>query len=274
MRTAAKVFFVATAAVGCLAFATLAINCGGSSGERPGGSGGTTSTGGAGNGGTTGGGGAIGTGGTTTAGSTTTAGLNCASPVVPANVSNGGVTDFTDYTAQGKWGSSTGLYGAVYAYPGTKGSTLKSAVEGTPKGLHLTGSVMANDYSGGGLSFYVCATVASFTQVRFDIVGTSPGCDLELQIQTFDQRPTTQTPAGGCNSATTSCYGFPVVKKVAVPSATSATITTPLASFSTWSATNAAQVVGLQWQFTGTLLDPDASVGCPIDVTITNIKFQ
>ena len=37
--------------------------------------------------------------------------------------------------------------------------------------------------------------------------------------------------------------------------------------------TTAAEVVGLQWQFTGTQLDPDASAGCPIDVTITGIKF-
>jgi hypothetical protein len=32
-------------------------------------------------------------------------------------------------------------------------------------------------------------------------------------------------------------------------------------------------VVGIQWQFTGTNVDPDAGAGCPIDVTITGIKF-
>lgn len=182
------------------------------------------------------------------------------------------MTDFSDYsTTTGKWGSPTGIYGAIYSYGGANTSTtMKATVEGTPKGLHLTGSVMSSDWGGGGVSFNVCSTVASFTQVQFSLVGTSPGCDLELQIQTFDQRPTTQVPAGGC---TANCYGFPVVKKVAVPSATSATITTPLSSFSNWSTANANQVVGLQWQFTGTQLDPDAGVGCPIDVTIGNIKF-
>ena len=50
-------------------------------------------------------------------------------------------------------------------------------------------------------------------------------------------------------------------------------ITTPLADFTKWSAVNAAQVVGLQWQFTGTSVGPDAGAACPIDVTITGIKF-
>jgi hypothetical protein len=47
-----------------------------------------------------------------------------------------------------------------------------------------------------------------------------------------------------------------------------------LSDFSGWStATSANQVVGLQWQFTGTQLDPDAGPGCPVDVTITDVKF-
>lgn len=35
----------------------------------------------------------------------------------------------------------------------------------------------------------------------------------------------------------------------------------------------ANQVVGMQRQFTGTGIDGDAGVGCPIDATVTNIKF-
>jgi hypothetical protein len=33
------------------------------------------------------------------------------------------------------------------------------------------------------------------------------------------------------------------------------------------------QVVGMQWQFAGTNVDPDASASCPIDVNITDMKF-
>jgi hypothetical protein len=53
-----------------------------------------------------------------------------------------------------------------------------------------------------------------------------------------------------------------------------------LSDVQNWSAANAAQVVGLQWQFTSppsaldaSAADPDAAVGCPIDVTVTDIKF-
>jgi len=276
MRTAAKVYMVSSAAIGCLAFATLSMGCGGSSGESPStggasGSGGSTGRGGSSAGGTT-----SSTGGSTGAGGSSASGLNCSAAVVPAN---GIVTDFSDYSSSsGRWGSTTGLYGAIYGYNGANGSTMKGAVDGAPTGLHLTGSVVANDYAGGGLGFSVCASVATFTQVQFDISGPgAPGCDLELQVQTFDQRPTSQTPPGGCAG---SCYNFPVVKKVvdvSAPITTPITVTKVLASdVSDWSAANARQVVGIQWQFTGTNIAPDADGGvaaCPVDVTITNIKF-
>ena len=58
-----------------------------------------------------------------------------------------------------------------------------------------------------------------------------------------------------------------------MPTAEPTVITTPLADFTKWSAANAGQVVGLQWQFTGTNVGPDAGASCPIDVSITGIKF-
>jgi hypothetical protein len=108
-----------------------------------------------------------------------------------------------------------------------------------------------------------------------------------MQIKTFDETPTSQNPPGGCTA--TSCYNYPVVLQVASPSATPTTVTVPLASFSNWSPTLAAQVVGVQWQWTSTppdaSTDPDAATdastdqamdagaGCPIDATVTNIAF-
>ena len=189
---------------------------------------------------------------------------------MPANGSNGGVTDFTDWNASCyHWGSNPGLFGAIFYYAGSK-SSMKVTVDGTPKVLHIKGTVASGDYGGGGLDFYNCARVDSFAQVQFTVSGAWPGCDLELQIQTFDQSPTTQVPAGGC---TTYCYGFPTYRRIAVSSTIPTVVTKLLSDFSGWSPANAAQVVGLQWQFTGTQLDPDASVGCPIDVTITDVKF-
>jgi hypothetical protein len=96
---------------------------------------------------------------------------------------------------------------------------------------------------------------------------------MELQIKTFDQQPKQQTPAGGCDLNVSSCYNFPVKRQVAVATAEPTVITTPLAELTNWSAINAAQVVGLQWQWTGTNVPRDAGVVCPIDVSITGIKF-
>ena len=206
---------------------------------------------------------------------TSSGGLDCSAAIVPNNGGNGGVTDFTDWKgSSGKWGDPQGLFGAIYSYPGPKGSKMNATVDTAAKNLHVTGSVAAGDYGGAGLAFSVCATAASFSQVQFTLAGSSPGCSLELQIKTFEQQPIDQTPAGGCyQDASAGCYNFPVVKQVAVPSAEAESVVTPLDSVSGWSQAQAGQVVGLQWQFTGTNVDPDAGGGCPIDVTITDIKF-
>jgi hypothetical protein len=233
------------------------------------------STGGApGAGGNSGGGTGGSTGGTTS----TSTGLNCAAAISPANLTSGGVTDFTDWNAvTGKWGTTTGLYGMTYSYKDSLGSSMSTSVDQASKTLHGTGSVVAGGYGGMGLGFHVCATVASFTQVQFNVKGSSPGCEMELQIKTWDQQPTSPSPGGGCDLAAGSCYGFPVTKNVVdlqTPITTLTPVTLPLANFSGWSAANAAQVLGLQWQFTRSPVDPDASTaGCPIDVSITNVKF-
>jgi hypothetical protein len=199
-------------------------------------------------------------------------GLDCSNALVPSNGVNGGVTDFTDWKGgSGRWGDLLGLWGNIYAYQGPNGSTMSAAV--VNQALHVTGAVTAADYGGAGLSFQVCTTVASFTHIQFTLSGSSPGCDMELQIKTFDEQPKQQTPPGGCDWNVDSCYDFPVKKQVAVPITEPTVITTPLADFTGWSAANAAQVVGLQWQFTGTNVAADAGASCPIDVTITGIKF-
>ncbi len=239
------------------------------------GTGGTTGTAGAtgtggvvGTGGTTAGtGGATGTGGVPGTGGTT--GYSCASAIVPAS---GVVTDFSDWnTTTGNWGSGA-LTGNIYQYAGTGATMNPAKVEGTPVGLHLTGTVPASDYGGGGITFLSCVTVASFTRVQFDIYGGSPNCSIELQLQTFDQRPADQTPPGGCKAdGGSSCFKFPVMSKVVD---LSTTITTPktvsatLANFTNWSATAAGQIVGMQWQFTAS-----GSNSCSVNATVTNIKF-
>jgi len=52
-------------------------------------------------------------------------------------------------------------------------------------------------------------------------------------------------------------------------------VTKSLSDFSGWSSGNAKQVVGLQWQITSNSAasSGDAGAGCPVDVTVTKIKF-
>jgi hypothetical protein len=225
-------------------------------------------TGGVGTGGV--GTGGVGTGGTTATGGTTTTGYHCASAVVPTN---GLVTDFSDWNATtSRWGSGTTLSGGIFTYAGNSATINAAKVEGTPQGLHITGSVPGAGYGGGGLTFMSCVTAASFTQVQFSIYGSASGCNLEMQIQTFDQRPTSQTPPGGCDQAGgESCFNFPTRAQItdvssAIPASSPRVVRTALTDFSNWSAANAGQVVGLQWQLT-------SNNGCSADLTIAGARF-
>jgi hypothetical protein len=108
-------------------------------------------------------------------------------------------------------------------------------------------------------------TTASFTKILFDVYGSAAGCTIDLQLQTFDQRPNNQTPPGGCNPSGT-CYTFPHIVVNPTLTSTPTTVTTTLSTMTNWTAAEGAQIVGIQWQFTGSTCTPGA--------TFTNIKFQ
>jgi len=229
--------------------------------------GGTISSGGiAGSGGVRGTGGVLGSGGATATGGAAV--YHCASAVGPTN---GVITDFADWDAvTGRWGTGA-LTGNVYPYGGT-GTTMNAKVEGNPTGLHITGSIPSGGYGGGGLTFLSCLTVASFTKVSFDVYGSAAGCAIELQLQTYDQRPVDQTPAGACkNDGGSDCYKFPaksqVVNLTNAVSAPGTTVSVTLSSFANWSTAAAGQMVGMQWQFTS------SGGACTPNATFTNIKF-
>ena len=82
-----------------------------------------------------------------------------------------------------------------------------------------------------------CLNASAFTGIQFTVAvasGSLTGCSYQLQLQTFEQRPTTQSPAGGCDINTTSCYGFPAAANLPAPSAdiTMPTVVSiPFASF-------------------------------------------
>lgn len=207
--------------------------------------------------------------------------VNCASPVAPANGAShtsGLVTDFTDWNATAStWGRSSGVSGTLFGYAGDGANMSTPSVGGSPMGLHLAGTIPGRGYGGGGLQFSTCATAAAYHQLQFNYYGSAKGCDVMVLIQTFDQA----TGHGGCNLDAGACYGFPAFTTIVDASTaitSPATVTRSLSDFrrpggSAWSASDAAQVVGIQWQFTATPQASDAPVNCVVDFTITSVAF-
>ncbi len=281
--------FVAVA--GGLSVLAVATNCGGSGGGSRGGSGGTTGLGG-----TTGGLGGNGTAGMTGGG---TGGvvvnqcpnggvLDCTAPLMLAD---GVVTDFSamQWSASlGKYCDSSGLRGSPFGFVGVStsdaGQTLggMAAVDTTARNLKLTLGVAPGSYAGAGISFESCVDASAFNAFQFSASITSgslDGCVWQVQLQTQEERPTTQTsPSGGtCDATAMTCYSFPAAINLAAPTATPTTVTVPFADFTlNTSATMAKQVVGIQWQANSAPpVDPDggAQLGCNVEIRIDDIKF-
>ncbi len=253
-------------------------SCGGSSGGGRPGTGGATGTGGSANGGTgglaSGTGGAVGTGGAPAC----TIPIAATALVCDPGVTLGGalITDFTETTwnnTAGKWGC--GLTGGLFDYAGGKPtSQVHTAVNTTSHQLVLSGAVDPGDYSGGGLAFEQCANTSAYTGVQFTLGGTTGGCDVVFQVQTFIEKPKDASPAGGC---TTGCYSFPQYKLPATTGVVTVKFADLTGGMPIGAAEIAKQMVGLQWQFQSPAPPPgDAGVqaGCTgIAMTITDVKF-
>ena len=233
---------------GALASSVGFAGCGGGSGGGRPGSGGATASGGApgGTGGAGGGGAPAGTGGAAACMVAPLASLplSCSPGVSPSNPL---ITDFKEGTwnnTAGKWGC--GLTGSLFSYNGAMAASMvRASVDLMARKMVLMGNVEAGDYGGGGLSFEQCVNTTAYSGVQFTLGGTTGGCDVVLQVQTFDAKPTTANPAGGC---TVGCYSFPQFK---LP-ATTGSVTVPFASLTGGKPTGVGaaqmQMIGLQWQ--------------------------
>src|SRR5262249_195338 len=178
----------------------------------------------------------------------------------------------------GKWCDAHGLDGIVFSYMGT-GSTAAVAVDtATPRNLKLNFTVTAGQYAGGGLIFDSCVNATSFTSLQFTALITSgslSGCAWQVQVQTQDERPSTETsPAGGtCNSTTTTCYQYPAYAIAAAPPLTPAApmvFTAPFTGFTnTLGSVIRTQIVGLQWQVNSS----QGTGACTVERRIDDIKF-
>jgi hypothetical protein len=282
---------VSAVLVATVAATIAALGCGSSGTARPGSGGTTGATGGSGNavgaggsGNTVGGGGSVGTGGSASGGSTGTTQFSCTPGLDPATAL---LTDFTAGTSwnalTGKWGvaGAGNLQGSLFSFAGPSSGIWEATVEssgdlaiGVAAGAAIgPGTVAAGDYAGGGLSFGACVDTATWTGVSFTLGGTSGGCDILFQVQTYDE----QVPAnhGGCAS---SCYVWPA-KKVQIGTAP-ITVTVHFSDLTgglpVGGPAIAMQMVGLEWQFQSPA-PPAADAGqpaCPgAELLIDNVQF-
>ena len=285
--TAARLFSVSGFVVmgGAVVLAAAMSNCGGSDGQRTGGAGST------GQGGSSG-------GSTGAAGSGNTGGrFACATPGAtfdctgaPLTLPTGHVTDLSMRewnVTDGKYCNEAGLRGSVFSYSGPtdadSGVSLSSNSHGVdaPAGnFRLSLTAGPAGYAGGGISFDSCVNATSFNALRFSAwvaSGDITGCNFKVQLQTFEQRPTSQAPPGLCDTVAGSCYSFPASPNLALTT-TPTPITVRFADFTTNTThANAApgQIVGLQWQLESGAAAEDGGIqpACTVEIRIDDISF-
>jgi hypothetical protein len=151
-------------------------------------------------------------------------------------------------------------------------STASATVDiaATAQNLSFIAMVQPGGYAGFGLLFDQCGTVAAYHAIQFTLGGTTGGCDLQLQLETFEQRPKDQTPPGGCDRAGgATCSSYPAALNLPTPPTSTGAITVkvPFASLSGWNATLATEIVGVQWQLTS----PGPS--CSVNLRIDDVTF-
>jgi len=201
--------------------------------------------------------------------------FDCSKPFMLS--ADGHITDFSNREWNNNGGKSCdagGFHGSIYGYtnPDFKQDT---HVQTVPDGsFHLALNVTGTQYGGGGLAFEGgCLDLSAFTGIQFSVAvvsGSLASCPLQIQLQTFDARPTDQNPPGGCDKATTSCFAFPAVTSlptISTDPANPTLISLPFTSFSRIAGTNAlTQIVGIQWQV-------NASAACTVELSFDNIDF-
>jgi hypothetical protein len=209
--------------------------------------------------------------------------LDCSSSGALTLLPDGQVADFSALewnSSSGKWCDPRGLDGSVFAYAGPTPSAGTVAVDTTAQNLKLNLTVAATGYAGGGLLFDSCVNASGFTSVQFSAAitaGSLTGCSWQVQLETQDQRPSTGTnPSGGtCNpDAGASCYRFPTVANLAVPTAVASTYTEAFTLFNNPASSaipTPSQVTGIQWQVNSA---SNGTGTCTVELRIDNITFR
>jgi hypothetical protein len=208
--------------------------------------------------------------------STDQAKFDCTAPVKLG--ADGHLVDFSPRewnSTGGKWCNESGYHGAIYGYTNTA-FPADTHTEGVnaDEAFHLALSVTGGQYGGGGLAFEGgCMDITPFTGIRFTaaiVSGSLANCPLQLQLPTYDQRPTNQTPPGGCDPDGGSCFNYPTA--TALPSLSSdpanpTPVVLPFTAFSRIATEMLGQIVGVQWQVNAT------GGNCMVELALDNIAF-
>jgi hypothetical protein len=202
----------------------------------------------------------------------------------PLTLTDGHVTSFTPWEwspTEGHTCNASGLRGSVFSYSGPDAtSAAANSVDSVTGNFHLMLTVGPGGYAGGGIAFDRCVNASAFSALRFSAWitgGNIAGCNYRVMLQTFEQRPSSQVPPGGCDQGLDGCFRFPsspnlVLAPIPAP-------TTVLFSDFTTSATHAnpvpGELVGLQWQLESGLPAADGGLqpGCTVEIRIDDIDF-
>jgi hypothetical protein len=168
------------------------------------------------------------------------------------------------------------MHGAIFPYKGSGANDNTTITVNTDDGsLRLMTTVSNGSYGGGGIAFEAgCVDASAFEGVQFTIAiasGSLTGCTYQMQLQTFEQRPTMPLPAGGCDQNTASCYNFPSATGLPAPSTDPANPTLVTLPFDSFSAARMfptpTELVGFQWQV-------NSSGGqCTVELRIDDVAF-
>jgi hypothetical protein len=196
-----------------------------------------------------------------------------------ANPREGLITDFAaaSFTLnRGRWAGDPNLTFFTYSYhdPDAPDSTNSDKVEGgvfTFSGQVVPGP-SGTGYAGGGMHFDSCVNTTTYKGVQYTLTGTSGGCALYFDLQTYSQQPISER--GGCASY---CYGFP--RKAVLPGAGPITI-----RFAELEGTGipggaaaiAGEIMGLRWQLQsggGAGTDGGQAATCSFSLTVDDVRL-
>jgi hypothetical protein len=251
-----------------------------------GGSAGTGATAGTGGlGGSAGAGGAAGVGGTGGRFSCSSQqNLDCSGALL---LPDGHVTTFSPLEwnpAEGKFCDAGGLRGAIFSYAGPQiagipSSSSAQSVDAVAGNFLMRLTAAPGGYAGGGITFDRCVDVSAWTAIRFTAwlaSGDQTGCPFKTELQTFDQRPWTQSPPGGCDPNMSGCYAFPTAPSITL-TPTPTPFTLPFSSFTgvPHAMPIAGQIVGLQWELdsAAAVVDGGPQTACDVEVRVDDIDF-